>query len=182
MQYTNAWMVRASKGGRLAEQFASRGCVALGWNCLGNLADYADVAALQQAYVAAYGDEKPAKVSNAVSVLHRFAQQISAGDLVITYMPQRRLYLLGEDQGEYRHVAEAEWVDRYANIRPVNWVSVVARDDLSKAVQNSLGATLTLFALRREVVSELLTHAQPVSSDLLPDAGNAQLSLPGCQL
>ncbi|WP_271273846.1 restriction endonuclease [Aliamphritea hakodatensis] len=182
MQYKNAWMVRASKGGRLAELFASRGCVALGWNCLGNLAGYADVAALHGAYVSAYGDEKPAKVSNAVSMLHRFARQISAGDLVITYMPERRLYLLGEDLGRYRHVAEAEWLDRYANIRPVSWLSVVARDDLSKAVQNSLGATLTLFSLKNEVVSELLMNAQPVGSALSPDAGGAQLSLPGCQI
>ncbi|MBN3564850.1 restriction endonuclease [Aliamphritea spongicola] len=156
--------------------------MALGWNCLGNLAGYADMAELHGAYVSAYGDEKPAKVSNAVSMLHRFAQQISAGDLVITYMPDRRVYLLGEDLGEYRHVTEDEWVDRYANIRPVRWLSVVSRDDLSKAVQNSLGATLTLFSLKHEVVSELQSHARPVGSELLPDAGNAQLSLPGCQV
>ncbi len=175
-------MVRASKGGRLAELFVARGCVALGWNCLGDLAEYDDLLALQQAYVAAYGNEKPAKAGNAAGMLHRFAQQICEGDWVVTYMPDKRLYLIGEDLGEYRHVPESEWLDQYANIRAVNWRWAASRDQLSKVVQNRLGATLTLFALKPDVLSELLENAQPVVSQLSPEPGGGQLSFPGYEI
>ena len=180
MQQQRSWMVRASRGGRLAEIFAARGCVALGWNCLGNLSEYADSAALQQAYITAYGNEKPGKISNAVGMLQRFAKQIAKGDRVITYMPARRLYLVGEDLGDYRHVTETEWVDKYANLRFVNWLSVVYRDDLSKSTQNSLGATLTLFSLKDAVIDDLLENARPLSSQRVLVTENTQLRFPGC--
>lgn len=178
-QQPKAWMVRASKGGRLAELFSERRCVALGWNCLGNLIEYADSDALQRAYINAYGDDKPAKIRNAVGMLQRFAKQIVKGDWVITYMPARRLYLLGEDLGAYRHVTESEWVGKYANLRSVNWLFTVPRDELSKTTQNSLGATLTLFSLNEAVINDLLANAQALSRNNEGQNEDKQLCFPG---
>lgn len=163
-------MIRASKNGILFDDFA-RGYVAIGWSVLGDLRQYPEKAALKQAYIEHYGDEKPSKTANAVSLVHRFAHTIASGDLMLTYNPRSRTYLVGEDLGEYRH--QAGVIERYTNIRNVHWYAQVRRDHLSAPVRSSLTSTLSLFELKGIVIEEIEQYQQPLGKA----ANEIQLSL-----
>lgn len=150
-------MIRAGSGGIFIEDFRSNNAIAIGWNDLGDLNQYADHDALRAAYQAAYPDDKPGKIPNAIAMMRKFRDEIQKGDLVISYDPESRQYLLGEDLGEYAYIADENLcVGEYANTRKVNWLGEVSRDQLILQTKNSLGSTLTLFSLTNQVVSELL--------------------------
>ena len=80
----------------------------------------------------------------------KFRDQITAGDLIVSYNPETREYLLGIDQGEYLY--QPNTVGDYANLRKVEWLGKVSRDQLPQKAKNSLGSTLTLFSINQEII------------------------------
>lgn len=150
----NGWMIRAGRGGKFVEDFES-GYIAVGWNDLGDFEKLGTADQIKDAYIASYGNAKPSKTSNAAAMIRKFRDDIKKGDTVITYSPERREYLVGEDQGEYIHLPGGKTIGDYANARAVNWVGSVSRDSLPVITRNSLGSTLTLFALQDFVLTDL---------------------------
>jgi len=150
----NNWMVRAGRGGIYSEDF-EKGLVAIGWSQLGDLAQYTANGSLREKYIAIYGNDKPARTSNAVAMVLKFRDQIKAGDIVVSYNPETREYIVGNDLGEYFY-QEGD-VGDYPNLRKVKWLGKVSRDALSQKSRNSLGSVLTLFSLKASVADELLT-------------------------
>tara|TARA_R110002167_G_scaffold67690_1_gene191199 strand:+ start:4147 stop:5148 length:1002 start_codon:yes stop_codon:yes gene_type:complete len=148
----NGWMVRAGRGGRYFEDFSGGDYVAIGWDELGDLTQYQTAEDLRSVYVAIYGNS--GKTGNALAMLRKFRDEIQAGDLVISYGPETREYLIGQDKGEYYYAADDEEHD-YGSRRKIEWLGKVRRDDLSAAVRNTLGSTLTLFALNNDCQTEL---------------------------
>ena len=69
--------------------------------------------------------------------LHRFRNEMKAGDAVLTYDPSRRVYLVGQITGDYRWDPSPDPDD--PNARPVQWRGEVSRDLLSTTSKNSLG-------------------------------------------
>lgn len=150
----NGWMIRAGRGGGFIEDFEA-GYIAVGWNDLGDLTQYPGVEDIREAYIAKYGNAKPSKTNNAVAMIRKFRDEIQKGDTVISYSPERREYLVGEDLGQYIYMPGGKMVGEYANARAVKWLDAVSRDVLPMSTRNSLGATLTLFALTDTVLEDI---------------------------
>ncbi len=147
------WMVRA-EGGSLVEPFERGGVVAVGWERIGDLGKVASREVLWERYEAAYPDDSPGKAANSVGVLFKFRCALQVGQRVVTYDPPARRYLIGEITSDYAFDpgrVGAEW----PHIRRVRWLGTVARDNLSPSARNSLGSTLTLFAIDSDVDAEL---------------------------
>ena len=152
----NGWMIRAGEGGRFADAFKEQDCVAIGWNEIGDLTLCQTVDDFRDGYIAHWGNAKPGRTANAVGVIRKFRDEIKKGHMVITYSPELRVYHIGEDLGEYRHLTGDDRVGEYANIRKVKWLGDVSRDALTQGTRNSLGSTLTMFSLSGTVIAELL--------------------------
>lgn len=148
------WMVRAGRGGKYFEEFKQNNYVAVGWNKLGPLNQLTNDEQRRQAYLVHYGNEKPGKTGNALSMIKRFGQTIEKEDLIVTYSPKHRHYLVGRDKGEFEFIDRKD--DGYRQTRKVNWLGTIERDKLTQASRNQLSATLTMFALKDDVVDEFL--------------------------
>lgn len=158
----NTWLVRSS-GGDLIEDF-KKGYVALGFGATGDLSEAIDAETVRELYERANPDEKPGAVHNAVAMLRKFRSVMQVNDNVVTYDPIARLYLLGTITSDYMYKPGA--VADYAHVRKVRWFGEVPRDALRVASRNSLGSTLTLFAVSDEVWEELLAASKnPVTPD-----------------
>ncbi|MEQ7920552.1 restriction endonuclease [Xanthomonas sp. WHRI 1810A] len=162
----NTWMVRAGRGGIYIEEFL-KGYAAIGWSELGNLAQYPDHASLRRKYVEVYGNDKPAAIANAIAMILKFRDQIRAGDHIVSYNPETREYLVGVDKGEYLY--QPGTVGAYANLRKVQWLGKVSRDQLPQKAKNSLGSTLTLFSVSQEIIDALIAILEAKSPILLTD-------------
>ena len=149
----NNWMVRAGRGGIHSEDF-EKGYVAIGWSQLGDLTHYKSDTDLREKYLEIYGNDKPAATANAIAMILKFRDQIKVDDFIVSYNPETRNYLIGQDKGEYQHKAGV--VGDYHNLRRVGWLGAVQRDSLSQKSRNSLGSTLTLFSVKQDVMNEFL--------------------------
>jgi len=154
MNAKSCWLVRASDGD-LIDLF-DKGHVLIGWADLGDLAAYKTKETLRERYRHLRPEDPDGKVNNAVSVLWKFASQLQVGDTVLTYDKHRREYLLGEIASAYRHQPKLN--GEYPHERAVKWTHRISRDVLKPSSRNSLGSTLTLFAVNEEVLEDLL-HA-----------------------
>lgn len=154
------WMVRG-EGGTLYEEFRERGIVAIGWMQLG---EAAQPGVSRQQLVAIYQQVDPAakagKIIAGASQVWRFVNEIKAGDLVVTYSPANRTYLVGTFVGPYEY--RPEWADEgMVQVRPVKWLpGEVNRDQLSASSKNSLGSTLTVFQVPDFAREELVAAAE----------------------
>jgi len=162
-------MVRAGEGGRLFEDF-EKGYVAIGWSKLGDIANIGSRDQLAKVYAQAFGEQKPSRQALAVGTLYKFRDVMQQGDIVVTYDPSSRQYLVGEISGEYIHSPET--VGDYPNIRPTKWLGKISRDHLKQSTKNSLGSVMTLFAIKSQTIQEmldLLEGKQPqTTSDVEP--------------
>lgn len=149
----NVWMIRAGQGGYLIGDFASKKIVAIGWNQLGDLTTLTSRDEIMDLCRKTYPKDKPGKVVTSASVVHKFRNVIQKGDGVVTYDPNAREYLVGEIASDYRF--DPSVIPDHANIRDVAWRSRVSRDVLPNATRNSLGSTLTLFAISPEAWEDL---------------------------
>jgi restriction system protein len=147
------WMIRAGEGGRLFEDF-EKGYIAIGWQELGDIAALTTLEQFWNAYPKAFPLAKKGQLPNQISMIYKFRTVVNAGELVVTYDPESRNYLVGEVTGDYEY--QPDLVGDYPHVRKVNWFGKVSRDQLSQKVRNSLGSTLTLFALKDFVIHDLL--------------------------
>lgn len=94
----------------------------------------------------------------------RFVNEMEVGDVVVTYSPTNRTYLVGRVSGPVRY--EPGWADEgMAICREVRWDDWgVSRSALSLATRNSLGSTLTFFEVPERAGQEvlLLHQGKPV--------------------
>jgi restriction system protein len=151
------WMVRAARNGLLAPDFKDKSIVAIGWHEVGDLTSIQDLHQMRAVVAAAYPDMNPGAVINAAGVLHKFRSKIKVGDTVVSYDPERRIYLFGEVSSDYRY--DPTVFDQHPNIRSVKWHAEISRDHLSAGSKNSLGSTLTLFDPGDTVLAEMRTLA-----------------------
>lgn len=171
---SKSWMVRAERDGRLFDAFREKSAVAIGWNEVGDLSDKKTRKAIADLVTTAWSEMKPQAAAMAAGQLHRFVNEIETGDMIVTYNPSQRLYLVGEATGPYRYDASIDPDD--AQFRPVRWQGEVSRDLLSVASRNSLGSISTLFRIPTEVAAELkkaLASGQPVKAETAIGIGEA---------
>ncbi|WP_370674691.1 restriction endonuclease [Pleomorphomonas sp. PLEO] len=150
---SKSWMVRAERNGRLFDVFKQRSLVAIGWPALGDISEAKTRKTISDAFSRAYPGSKAQSQAMAAGQLHRFVNEMTIGDMVVTYDPSRRAYLVGEISSAYRHDQSADPEDTH--VRSVRWDGEVSRDLLSVESRNSLGSISTLFRLSTEVSGEL---------------------------
>ncbi|SCM75462.1 putative restriction endonuclease protein [uncultured Pleomorphomonas sp.] len=150
---SKAWMVRAERNGRLFDVFKQRSLVAIGWSALGDLSEAKTRKAVSDAFLRAHPEGKAQSQAMAAGQLHRFVNEMTIGDMVVTYDPSRRTYLVGEISSAYRHDKSVDPED--TQVRSVRWDGEVSRDLLSVESRNSLGSISTLFRLSNQVSAEL---------------------------
>jgi restriction system protein len=155
---TPMWMVRAGRGGEIADRYRESGYVGIGQGGegLGDL-PYGDLSKtdLQTRLAQRFPAWKHGKLINAASQLFRFFIEVKQGDSVVTYDPTLREYFLGRVTGalDYRDGEALPY------IRKVSWRAKVSRDHLSARARNPLGSTLTLFRVPDDVAIEIEANA-----------------------
>lgn len=131
------------------------GLVAIGWREAGDLTD---LAADREEFKYHLRERYPGKsepwIAGAAGQLLRFRHGIGVGELVVYPRKRDRTLNLGRVVGEYSYRPDL-WED-YPQRREVEWMETgVPRDRFSRGVLNELGASMTLFAVRRHA-GELL--------------------------
>lgn len=147
----NSWMIRAGRGGKFIEDF-EKGYAAIGWSEMGDLSAFKTAEQVRDRYIEVYGNDKPSRTSNAVSMLVKFRDVIKEGDVILSYSSESREYLYGIDKGKYSY--QHDFVGTFGHIREVEWKGKVSRDALSQKAKNQLGSVLTMFKVSDEVIEE----------------------------
>ena len=163
MNNNSIWMVRAGKNAAYAEDFIEQNLVGIGF-VKSPITPPIDKAQLEQQIVATNPNFGSGKISNMLSQLKRFYEELTIGDNVMTYDPSQRLYFVGEIRSD---VAERDHVLHHS--RSVKWLKQVHRDSLSQDTRNTLGAIQSLFLVRDRAASEVSSQAIPIGEEIEPD-------------
>jgi restriction system protein len=150
----NNWFIRAGENAYLFDEFKLGQAIAIGWNEVGSLEQVKHINDVKRKLRTEYPDYKDGKINITAGQLFRFAHEMKIGDLVVTYNPQAREYLIGDIVSEYQY-GEGHISDK-THYRKVTWNGSVGRDVLTANTRNSLGSIMTLFALQQETVKELV--------------------------
>lgn len=161
---TKMWMIRAD-GGRLYGEFRERGIAAIGWT---QLAHHAKAGMTKKELVdlqLSIAPETKEKIAASVaSQVWRFINEVKVDDLVVTYSPANRTYLIGKVTGGCE--CRADLADMGMPLaRAVVWQEQeVKRDGLTDAAKTTLGSMLAVFVVPTFAAHELLgtTADQPV--------------------
>ncbi|WCK26372.1 hypothetical protein [Agrobacterium pusense] len=81
---SKSWMVRAERNGRLFDAFKEKSVVAIGWPALGDFSQAKTRKTISEAVVKAYAGAKPQSQAMAAGQLHRFVNEMTIGDMVVT--------------------------------------------------------------------------------------------------
>ncbi len=161
------WMVRAGRNGVLAQEFESKSCVAFADEQVANLATIASKEQLEQHLRKCLPNLRPIQLRMAVGRCARFVLEMKERDRVITYDPDRRMYLVGTITSKCMH--QPGTVPDLVHVRNVKWEGQVPRDELSVATRNSLGSIMSVFQINsdaaREVADRMEGKVPPFSED-----------------
>ena len=154
------WMVRAGRGGDHVEEFREQSLVAIGWNDVGPLTRDSTDEDIDRLFQEKHHDRKEGWRRTCAGQVKRFLRELAVGDLVCTYDPNKRIYLVG------KLASEAGWRHDHSlgRTRHVDWTHQVFRDSLSVSTRNTLGGATTLFRLSEEASEELLANRVPLGS------------------
>ena len=143
------WLVRAGSHGEYEQKFIQENRVYVTWDALDvNLAKLADRSALVAAMTKRYPDTKPKAISNWVSQVWPFAQEIKKGDLVVLPLKSQPAIQVGEITGDYHF--ESAGPDPYFHWRPVKWIAeAVPRTNFGQDLLYSFGAFKTICRVQR---------------------------------
>lgn len=148
------WMTRGDSG-RLYDEFRDRSIAGIGWWELMDSKPGQPRQELVEMFSAKRPEFKHGAILSGASQVWRFLNEIREGDLVLTYSPSLRKYLLGEISGPPKPEPELRSLGISIS-RKTRWIGEVDRDALSVPTKNSLGSTLTLFRVPDEAVVDIL--------------------------
>lgn len=148
------WMVRAGRGAESIDDFIEKGVVAIGWDGLGDIPKGASREDIAKKLISENPARSKSRVANNAGQIWRYINEIEVGDYVVSYDPGRRVYHVGEIKTNVRWVLGE--IEELPRVRSVKWLGEVARDIISTATKNTLGAISTLFLLSEDAMQELL--------------------------
>jgi restriction system protein len=118
----------------------------IGWGQVGDLSPLKSRDAVRAAMTKLWPDAKRGAISVNAGQVYRFAHEMTVGDFVIYPSKIDGLYHLGRVAGPYRH--DPKTSPEYANVRPVEWIRSVKRDQLSLGARHEAGGIMTVFQVR----------------------------------
>lgn len=122
--------------------------VCIGWSGMGDLSDITTKDELTSKYDATWSDVKPRKKGQDVGQVWRFIKEMQVGDYVVFSCGD--ICHIGRVTSDYYFddTANENQNPDYTNIRNVEWLKKdIRKSDLSQALQNSLGAAMSVFGL-----------------------------------
>jgi restriction system protein len=142
---TKWWMIRAGDDNELIPLWREKGIASIGWAKLGNPKNFRSKEELMQRADEVYPEDKPNSRRSGVSQIWRFSKEVEKGDRIITYLKDRREYIIGKVTDTYFYDTSIG-NPKYPNHIRVQWDDpTIERDKLSQAAKNSLGSVLTVF-------------------------------------
>ncbi len=139
----NIWVVRAGSGGVLADDFEKRTIVAIDFSFRRDVSGLRSQRALLSELEREHQTMKRGRLVNWASQLHKFANDVREGDLVLTPIAETREIMIGTCAGGYEFRAD----EQLPHVRRVTWRRRVSRDALTERAKRSAGSSLTLFSL-----------------------------------
>ena len=112
------WILATGEGGRLWPEFEKEGIAAIGWDGLGDLAQYASREDIAKAIHKEYGNPNPKNDSLA---LWEFAHVMDTGDIILARKGAYLLVAHGEVTGPYTYDEDRA---EYVHTRTVDWTPV----------------------------------------------------------
>jgi len=141
------WGIHAGRTGDADTLFLKEGCIAIGWDELGDLSLLpADRDAFRRRYVQTYPDAKPGAIATVSGIPFRFLHEMKEGDLVAYPSKQDKQIHIGRVTGGYQF-ASAE-AHRYRHRRAVRWLKHLPRLTFSQGALYEIGSALSLFQIR----------------------------------
>ena len=111
----DAWVIAPGEGARLWAEFLEAGIAAIGWDYLGDLAEYESRDTVHAALVANGAGENPTMQSLAA---WEFFHEVAVGDIVLAKRGRSAILGWGTVTGDYVHDPERA---EYRNTRSVDW-------------------------------------------------------------
>ena len=132
----DVWVIAPGEGARLWAEFLEAGVAAIGWDDLGDLAEYESREGIRAALIANGAGENPTMQSLAA---WEFVHEVAVGDIVLAKRGRSAILGWGTVTGEYVHDAERA---EYPNTRSVDWHPCDAVIELRRQITTK---TLTRF-------------------------------------
>jgi restriction system protein len=139
------WKIMAGRGSAFVDRFIDDSRIAIGWAEAGDYTHVNSREDIIKIFLAVWPEQSQRQIKTGASQVFRFLHEMSAGDKVVVYDPDERIYHVGRVLGEPKF--DPEWNERLPVNRDVEWIGNVNRDDLSQPTKNTLGALMTLFKL-----------------------------------
>lgn len=178
------WVLKGGKAGEREQRMLDHGCVAVGWEELGDLSGIRDRESLDALYRSTYPDAPEGRVPNHVGQLIRFAHQTSQGDLVVVPLKTSATIAIGEITGEYQF--RDDLGHDMAHTLPVKWLRTeLPRGTVDQDLLHTFGTLLTFSRAERNNAEDRIRRMvsaqgrSPTSStttlaDVIEDNGNLQ--------
>lgn len=154
-------MVRAGKNSFLIDEFKRLNLVAIGWD-LGDLTDKSPDEIKELVYQK-YPYNENRQNGLIASQESKFRHNIKKGDYVLSYVPSTRSYIVGKVSSDYIYsdiISKSLENDDYSDIRYVEWLGEVFKDDLQESTQGTLGTQTTLFYINENAKKDILNNCK----------------------
>lgn len=110
------WVLSAGEGARMWGDFVEKDLIAIGWDFLGDLAEYPNREAIADGIIEHVDRENPI---NDTLACWQFAHEMAQGDVIIAKKGRSKLLGLGRVRGDYLYEIER---GEYKHVRPVQWL------------------------------------------------------------
>jgi restriction system protein len=163
------WVVRAGRGSTFAADFEGLGVVGIGFGVQTSVEAHSPEQ-IRELVRSASETDAPQTIAGHAGQLNRFANELRAGDVVITPDSGTRELLFGEAVGGYEF-HQKPLVGDFCHYRRVRWIGRRSRDLLPQRVLYSLGSLSTVFQPGGREQLMALMHEEPVPDRVSSDDG-----------
>ena len=149
---TNMWMVRAGKNSIIIEDFEKFNVVAIGWG-LGDLTNKTPDEIKELVYK--HYPKKPNKSKGKYAANEiKFRHDLKKGDYVLSYNSWNHHYLFGKIVSDY-YYDPVLISEEYSDVRNVEWLCKIPKENLKKSTQKTLSTRLTVFSIKDEPYDDI---------------------------
>lgn len=174
-----AWLVRGSKNPAFDEWMLERGCTAVDFREMGDLAGAKSLPEMRALLASTMPDRSDKAVGNYAAQLNAFANRMAIGDTVVLPLRNAGRLAFGVVSGPYEYCDEAGGLN---HVRSVEWIRTdVARTVINQDLLFSLGAFSTVVQISRNDAAYRLTAVMRGAETDPGARSGVPLSLPKAQ-
>ncbi|NLO05290.1 MAG: restriction endonuclease [candidate division WS1 bacterium] len=137
------WGIHAGSSGQAEELFLKKNVISIGWDRIGDLAQWQTQEQYKAVVAQAYPDDKAGAVPVYAGILRRFAHEMDIGQFVVYPCKSQRTIWVGEITGPYAYRPDID--ANYPHQRSVTWCDGLPRTRFSQGALYEVGSAVTLF-------------------------------------